>query len=380
LDPNITPASTAPGSHRLLSLDFFRGITIAAMILVNNPGSWSHVYPPLLHAQWHGWTPTDLIFPFFLFIVGVSITLAFTTRKANHEPAKEVYGKIVRRSLILFLLGLFLSGFPFFDLSSIRIPGVLQRIAVCYFFAAVVFLNFDVKTQAAWALGLMLIYWAVMEWFPVPGVGAGSYEKGANFSAWVDNLLLHGHLWSQTGTWDPEGIFSTLPAISTTLFGVLTGDLLKRNIPAMKKVWLMLAGGAVAIAIGSGWHYWLPINKSLWTSSYALFMSGMAMVFLGICYYLIDIRGWRKGIKPFRVYGMNAITVFVLSGVVGRLLYLVNWPSGEDVITLKEWLVNSFFLSWLSPVNASLAYALCFVFISYLAMYYLYKKQIFIKV
>jgi predicted acyltransferase len=187
-------------------------------------------------------------------------------------------------------------------------------------------------------------------------------------------------MWSQTKTWDPEGIFSTLPAISTTLFGVLTGDLLTKNMPAMKKVWLMLAGGGVAIAIGSAWHYWLPINKSLWTSSYALFMSGMAMVFLGICYYLIDIRGWRKGTRPFRVYGMNAITVFVLSGIVGRLLYLVKWPSGEDVVSLKEWLVNSFFLPWLSPVNASLAYALCFVFISYLAMYYLYIKQIFIKV
>ncbi len=226
----------------------------------------------------------------------------------------------------------------------------------------------------------MLIYWAAMQWFPVPGIGAGSYEKGANFSAWVDNLFLHGHMWSESKTWDPEGIFSTLPAISTTLFGVLTGHLLRQNIPAMKKVRLMLAIGGIAIAIGCVWSYWLPINKNLWTSSYALFMSGMAMVVLGVCYYLIDIRGWRRGIKPFCVYGMNAITVFVLSGIVGRLLYLVKWPSGEDVITLKEWLVNTPFMPWLSPLNASLAYALCFVFISYLAMYYLYKKQIFIKV
>jgi predicted acyltransferase len=277
-------------------------------------------------------------------------------------------------------LGLFLSGFPFFDISSMRIPGVLQRIAVCYFFAAVVFLNFNVKRQAAWAGGLMLIYWAAMQWFPVPGVGAGSYEKGANFSAWVDSLFLQGHMWSQTKTWDPEGIFSTLPAISTTLFGVLTGHLLQLGIPAMKKVWLMLAGGGFAIAIGSAWHIWLPINKNLWTSSYALFMSGMALVVLGISYYLIDIKGWRTGVKPFCVYGMNAITVFVLSGIVGRVLYLVKWPSGEDIITLKEWLVNTLFLPWLSPLNASLAYAMCFVFLSYLAMYYLYKKQIFIKI
>lgn len=364
----------------MISLDFFRGITIAAMILVNNPGNWAHVYPPLLHAQWHGWTPTDLIFPFFLFIVGVSITLAFSTKKESGLPAKKLYVKILRRSFILFSLGLFLSGFPFFDMASLRIPGVLQRIAVCYLVSSVLFLNSGAKVQAGWAFGLLLVYWAAMEWFPVPGVGAGSYEKGANFSAWIDSLFLSGHMWSQTKTWDPEGIFSTLPAISTTLFGVLTGRLLRQQSADLRKVQLMLASGVIAIAIASVWHYWLPVNKSLWTSSYALLMSGMAAVFLALCYYLIDIKGWRWGVRPFCVYGMNAITVFVLSGIVGRILYLVRWSSGEDVITLKEWLVNTFFMSWLSPLNASLAYALCFVLISYFAMYYLYIKQIFIKV
>ena len=380
MEINPTARSAAPAGNRLMSLDFFRGITIAAMILVNNPGNWAHVYPPLLHAQWHGWTPTDLIFPFFLFIVGVSITLAFSTKKENHVPVKDLHGKIFRRTLILFALGLFLSGFPLYDLTSIRIPGVLQRIAVCYLFASLIFLHAGVKMQAVWAVGILLVYWATMEWFPVPGVGAGSYEPGANFSAWVDNYFLHGHVWSKTKTWDPEGIFSTLPAISTTLFGVLTGHLLRLKIPPLKMVTLMLVSGSVAIAVGAAWHYCLPINKSLWTSSYALFMSGMALVVFGVSYYLIDIKGWRRGIKPFCIYGMNAITVFVLSGIVGRLLYLVKWPSGEEVITLKEWLVNTFFLPWLSPVNASLAYALCFVLISYLAMYYLYKKQIFIKI
>jgi len=370
----------APTSNRLLSLDFFRGITIAAMILVNNPGNWSHVYPPLLHAHWHGWTPTDLIFPFFLFIVGVSITLAFAGKKENHVSTRDLHGKIIRRTLILFALGLFLNGFPFFDITTIRIPGVLQRIAVCYFVASILFLHSGARIQALCAIVLMLVYWAAMQWFPVPGVGAGSYEKGANFSAWVDSLFLHGHMWSQSKTWDPEGIFSTLPAISTTLFGVLTGHLLRQEIPAMKKVYWMFVGGGIAIAIGYTWSLWLPINKSLWTSSYALFMSGMAMVVLGVSYYLIDIKGWRRGVKPFCVYGMNAITVFVLSGIVGRLLYLIKWPSGAEVITLKEWVVNTLFLPWLSPVNASLGYALCFVFVSYLAMYYLYKKHIFIKV
>ena len=375
-----TASSAVLAGNRLMSLDFFRGITIAAMILVNNPGNWAHVYPPLLHAQWHGWTPTDLIFPFFLFIVGVSITLAFSAKKKNNVPAYDLHGKIIRRTLILFALGLFLSGFPLYDLTSIRIPGVLQRIAVCYLFASLIFLHTGVKMQAVWAVGFLLIYWAAMEWFPVPGVGTGSYEPGANFSAWVDSYFLHGHVWSKTKTWDPEGIFSTLPAISTTLFGVLTGHMLRLKIAPVKIVTWMLVAGSIAIAVGAAWHYRLPINKSLWTSSYALFMSGMALVALGISYYLIDIRGWRRGIKPFCVYGMNAITVFVLSGIVGRLLYLIKWPSGEEVISLKEWLVNTFFLTWLSPVNASLAYALCFVFISYLAIYYLYKKQIFIKI
>lgn len=369
-----------PDGGRLLSLDFFRGLTIAGMILVNNPGTWAHVYPPLLHAPWHGWTPTDVIFPFFLFIVGVSITLAFSSRQQNDASAKDLYLKIVRRTCVLFALGLFLSGFPFFELSNIRIPGVLQRIAICYFFASIIFLNSNTRALLSWAFGLMLVYWAAMQWYPVPGVGAGSYEKGANFSAWVDSLLLQGHMWSQTKTWDPEGIFSTLPAISTTIFGVLAGQLLRRNIIATEKVSLLLIYGNIAMTIGLAWHHWLPINKNLWTGSYALFMSGMAMVVLGISYYMIDIRGWQKAIKPFCVYGMNAITVFVLSGVVGRLLYLIKWPDGDGVITLKGWLMDNLFLSWLSPLNASLAFALGFVFLSYLAMHYLYIKHIFIKI
>lgn len=366
--------------QRLLSVDFFRGFTIAAMILVNNPGSWSHVYPPLLHAQWHGWTPTDLIFPFFLFIVGVSISLAFTGKKLNQTPYAELYRRIIRRSIILFALGLFLSGFPYYDLASIRIPGVLQRIAICYFFASLIFLHSNVKVQAMAAVALMLGYWAAMEWIPVPGAGAGSYEKGANFSAWLDSMLLEGHMWAQTRTWDPEGVFSTLPAISTTLFGVLTGQLLGRGFSSQKKTFLLLLAGAISILVAWLWSFYLPVNKSLWTSSYALFTAGMAMVTLAACIFIVDIMGWRKWTFPFRVYGMNAITVYVLSGVVARLLYLVKWPSDGGNVSLKTWLMDHLFLPWLSPVNASLAFALCFVFISYIAMYYLYKKQIFIKV
>ena len=369
-----------PNNNRLLSLDFFRGFAVAGMILVNNPGSWAHVYPPLLHAQWHGWTPTDLIFPFFLFIVGVSISLALTGMQTHGIGKNDLFKKVFRRSLIIFALGLFLSGFPFFDLSTLRIPGVLQRIALCYLFASIIFLNGSVRTQVIWTFGLLLTYWAAMEWFPVPEIGAGSYEKAANFSAWLDNMLLSGHMWSQSITWDPEGVFSTLPAISTTLFGVLTGHLLLSEKTQTDKSTRLLIWGVIAIAGGYVWSHWLPINKSLWTSSYAVLMSGISMVLLSGAYYLIDIKGWRAGIKPFQVYGMNAITVFVLSGVIGRLLSLIKWQSGDYMITLKEWLMNTFFNSWLSPINASLAYALCFVLISYLAMYWLYRKNIFIKV
>ena len=366
--------------QRLLSLDFFRGFAVAAMILVNNPGSWAHVYPPLLHANWHGWTPTDLIFPFFLFIVGVSISLAFSGMQERGVPKPDLYKKIIRRSIIIFALGLFLSGFPFFDLHSLRIPGVLQRIALCYLAASIIFLNCSFKTMFSWTFGLLLFYWAAMEWIPVPGIGIGSYAKGENFSAWLDSILLPGHMWSQSITWDPEGVFSTLPAISTTLFGVLTGRLLLGQKSAMEKTTLLLICGTFAIITGMIWSHWLPINKSLWTSSYAVFMSGISMVLLATAYYLIDIKGWQKGIKPFRVYGMNAITVFVLTGIVGRLLYEIKWQSGDGMITLKEWIMGVLFLPWLSPVNASLLYAVCFVFISYLAMYWLYRKNIFLKV
>lgn len=367
--------------ERLLSLDVFRGGTIAAMILVNDPGDWGHVYAPLLHSAWNGWTFTDTIFPFFLFIVGVAIVLSLSGMKERGEKHAPVYKKIVRRTLILFALGLFLNGFPTYDLSVMRIPGVLQRIAISYFFAALIFMNTSWKGQLYWALGLMLAYWAMMGWIPVPGVGAGSYVKGANFSAYIDSLLLKGHMWSETKTWDPEGTISTLPSIATVLMGILAGHFLRlKQSGETRAAWLMSIGG-IAMALGSFWSSWLPINKSIWTSSYALFMSGLATLTLGILYFLIDVRGWRRFTKPFIVYGMNAITVFVLSGIIGRLLYKIKWHTAEGTVTtLKGWGYHLFFTSWLSPYNASLAYALVFVFVSYWVMYLFYKKNIFIKI
>ncbi|HED11586.1 MAG TPA: DUF5009 domain-containing protein [Caldithrix abyssi] len=367
--------------ERLKALDVLRGATIAAMILVNNPGSWSHIYPPLEHAAWHGWTFTDLIFPFFLFVVGVSIVLALQSKIEDPTQHRALYKKIIRRTLILFGLGLFLSGFPFFNLSTLRIPGVLQRIAVCYFFAALLFIH--LRRKGLWTVTLVLLfgYWALMAWYPVPGTGAGSLEKGANFAAWIDQMVLSGHMWSATKTWDPEGIVSTLPAIATTLFGVFTGMLFKSTLSTEEKTIRLFVYGNGMIFVGLVWNLWLPINKNLWTSSYAVFMSGMAMVILGILTWWIDIRKQTRFTKPFIVYGMNAITVFVLSGLIGRLLYIIRWQDGSGTeVTLKGWIYHLLFTPWLSPVNASLAYALTWVALSYAAMHWMYKRGVFLKV
>ena len=366
---------------RLVSLDVFRGLTIAAMILVNNPGSWSHVYGPLRHAQWHGWTFADTVFPAFLFIVGVAVAFSFGSRLETEFNRRSLYTKIIRRTLILFALGLFLSGFPFNELSTLRIPGVLQRIAVCYCVTAVIFLNSTWKGQLAWATGLLLFYWAAMEWIPVPGTGAGLYEKGFNLAAWVDGQLLAGHMWSQTRTWDPEGIISTIPAISTTLFGVLAGHWLKSNqTPRDKTVGLLVIGSAALLA-GALWHAWLPINKSLWTSSYCVLMAGQASICLGAICYFVDVRSKKRWTQPALVYGRNAIAVYVLAGITARLLYLIKFTGADgNMLTIKVWIYDNLFASWLGDLNASLAYAAVFIIVMYLCMLPLYRKKIFIKI
>lgn len=348
------------------------------MILVNNPGSWSHVYAPLLHAEWHGWTPTDLIFPFFLFIVGTSI--AFSQKKHTQlHNRRFIYLKIVRRTLILFFLGLLLSGFPRYHFSEMRIPGVLQRIAVVYFFAAVIALNTRWKAQAWLACGLLLLYWALMKWVPVPGSAAGDLSPEGNLAAYIDRLFLSGHLWKQT--WDPEGMLSTLPAIATALTGVLTGHWLLSGNERKEVAGWMFAGGWMAIVAGLGWGMVFPINKSLWTSSYVLFTSGAALQFLGMCYWLIDVKGFRKWATPAIIYGMNAIAVFVLSALLARILIIIKIaePNGET-ISLKGYLFRRLFLSWADPVNASLAFAVFNVLFWLALMTLLYRKRIFIKI
>lgn len=277
--------------NRLVSLDVFRGLTVAAMILVNNPGSWDSVYPPLLHASWHGCTPTDLIFPFFLFIVGVSIHFAYH-RVLSEGLTKKIFLKILKRTLIIFALGIFLAWFPVFSLerlSSLRIPGVLQRISIVFFFCSLIYLRTRWLTQIRIAVILLLGYYISMTFIPVPDIGYANLEPSTNLGAWFDRLLLDGHLWAQSKTWDPEGMLSTIPAIATGILGMLTGQLfLKVDDPRERVVWMFFSG-AILIVSGLAWSMIFPINKSLWTSSYVLYTGGIAMQFLAACYWMVDV-------------------------------------------------------------------------------------------
>jgi predicted acyltransferase len=375
-------------TERLLSLDVFRGITIMGMILVNNPGTWSAIYPQLRHAEWHGCTFTDLIFPFFLFIVGVAISYSLTKRKAQGGSMKSLYLNIFRRAIILFVLGLILAGFPFglmldhqFSWATIRIPGVLQRIAVVYLIASILFLTTNTKAQY-WITGsILVVYAALMSLVPVPGIGYPNYAPTTNLAAYLDHLILGNHVWSVAKVWDPEGILSTLPAIGTAMIGIFTGNLLRSEKDPATKTVLMYIWGSVLMLGGWIWSFWFPLNKSIWTSSYVLYTAGLALFFLAFCYWFIDIKKVTWWIKPFHVYGMNAITVFFLSGIVGRLLYLIKWETAEGtMITLKQYLFETFFLSWLSPINASLGFAIVYIVIWLGLMWILYAKKIFIKV
>lgn len=375
-------------SERLLSLDVFRGITIMGMILVNNPGTWSAIYPQLEHAKWHGCTFTDLIFPFFLFIVGVAISYSLSKRKAQGGSMKALYLNIFRRTIILFALGLILAGFPFgllfgheFSWSTIRIPGVLQRIAVVYMVSSILFLSTNTKFQYWFTGSILVIYTMLMSLIPVPGVGYANFEPGTNLSAWIDRLILGNHLWSGTKLWDPEGILSTVPAIGSAMLGIFTGNLLRsEKDQTTKTVWLYVSGSILMVA-GWAWSFWFPFNKNIWTSSYVLWTAGLALNFLAFCYWFIDVKKVTWWIKPFQVYGMNAITVFFLSGIVGRIMYMVKWNGTDgNVVTIKSYLFDNFFLSWLDPINASLAWAIVYILFWLGLMWILYARKIFIKV
>jgi predicted acyltransferase len=371
-----------PKTERLLSLDAFRGITIVGMIVVNNPGSWSYVYSPLGHAEWNGWTPTDLIFPFFLFIVGVSITYSLGGKIERGESQKQIVFAVLRRSAILFILGLFLNSFPFFPLDkivTIRIPGVLQRIAVCFLFASLIFIRTKIRGQIIWAIALIALYWLLLKSVPVPEYGTGVLTPEGSLASFIDRLLLSGHIYKPTH--DPEGILSTLPAIATTLCGILAGHWLKSPRTMEERTNGLLISGIALLAIGKFMDLWFPINKNLWSSSYVVFTSGAALLLLGICYWTIDVKGYRKWAKPFIVFGLNAIMVFVASGIFGRLLILIKVNGGNgNSIALKNYLYETLFASWAGAMNGSLAFAILYVLFWFVPMWLLYGKKVFIKV
>jgi predicted acyltransferase len=376
--PSVERAA-APSAGRMTALDVFRGITVAGMILVNNPGSWGHIYDPLEHAAWHGLTPTDLVFPFFLFIVGVSITLALARRAESAGSKRDLYVKIGRRTLIIFGLGLVLGGFPSYDLSTIRIPGVLQRIAVCYLIVSIVFLNTSWRAQAAISAALLLFYWGLMTLVPAPGFAAGDLSMEGNLAAYVDRTVLAGHTWKPL--YDPEGILSTIPALVTALAGVLTGHLLRSRQTPVEKVAAMFVAGVAAMAVGWAWGLVFPVNKALWTSSYVLLTAGMGLQLLAFCYWLIDIKGYSRWSKPFLMFGMNALAVYFLAELFARIFYIVPAPgAGGGPTDLRSFVYERAFASWASPVNASLLFAICTVLLWLGVMTVFYRKKIFIKV
>lgn len=366
---------------RLRSLDFFRGLTVAGMILVNNPGDWDHIYAPLEHSKWNGYTPTDLVFPFFLFIVGVSIVYAMASKKTDPANHRAIILKAARRSLTIYALSLILNLIPKFDFQHLRFLGVLPRIAIVFFICTVIFIKTSRKTQV-WIFWIILIaYYFIMNFIPVPGVGPSNLEPSTNLGAWLDNLLLTpNHMWSGSKTFDPEGILSTLPAISTCLLGMMTGTWLRRKdrSPENKVAWLFSV--AVLLVIGGLiWDGFFPMNKALWTSSFVLFTGGLAMAALTLSFWLIDVNGRKKFTEPFVAFGSNAITIYLVSGYVPEVIGSI--PVHDDGLNSNLWQYgyHHLFSSWLSPVNASVVSALVYVSLLSIPMIFMLRKRIFIR-
>jgi predicted acyltransferase len=372
-------------ANRLGSLDVFRGATIAAMILVNNAGDWNKTYAPLLHAEWHGWTPTDLIFPFFLFAVGVAIPYAFAGRLARSGGDRgPLHGQILRRTLLLFALGLFLNWFPFYtvDWPASRIPGVLQRIALVYLVAALAWLHLGPRSRAVLALALLAGYGLAMVLVPVPGYGAGDLSPDGNLSAWIDQRVLGQHTWRKApGPGDPEGILSTVPAIASALAGLFAGDWLRSPRAQREKLPGLLLSGCLATIAGLALAPWFPINKNLWTSTYVLFTTGLALLLLATVYVLVDVKQWDRWARPFSIFGTNAIVAFFGSTLLAKIALITRWtePSGET-LSLQAWLYRHSFGAWLPDYVASLAWALTYVVIWLGLMTLLYRRRIFIRI
>jgi predicted acyltransferase len=403
---------------RLKSLDVFRGIAIASMILVNNPGSWEQVYPPLEHAEWHGCTPTDLVFPFFLFIVGCAMSFSLSKytqtfkksdaaksqlleteeqKNADKKPAScflhpvsNIYWRIARRAAILFILGLLLNtssialdvllnSAPVANFGKIRIMGVLQRIGLAYFISAIAILNLSPRNQKLLAFAVLLGYWGALTVFAVGGYTAGELTPEENLGGYVDRLILGSQHLYKGGPFDPEGLLSTLPAVVTVLTGYFTGEWLRvQQIKTRTSINLAICGFC-CVVIGHLWGFLFPINKQLWTSSYVVFTAGWALLLLAACYETIEVRDWKWG-RPFEIMGLNAIFLFVVSGIVARILLKTHIGSGGNAPTTYTWIYKNWFLPWAGPLNGSLAFAVTAVLFWWLILYGMYRRGWAIKI
>lgn len=401
-----TGASQTSTRERLLSLDVFRGLTVAGMLLVNDPGTWSAIFPPLGHAEWHGWTPTDLIFPFFLFIVGITTHLSLSARRARGDDDAAIVKQILRRGIIIYLLGLAMAMFPFYQwgaidgipnptawdrimyrIEHVRLLGVLPRIAIVYVIAALLTLKTTLRQQIVIIAALLFGYWFAMTLIPVPGeneIGALLlHTKDRNLAAYLDRAILGtNHIWTGSVTYDPEGVLSTIPAIATAMLGVIAGRWIAlREKPLLDRITGLLVVGSIGMVVGLMWNWSFPINKNLWTSSYVIFTAGMGCVALATIMWIVDycnVKGWTK---PFVVFGVNPIVAFVGSGVMARLIYTL-WRvdyQGQSV-SIQNAIYRILFVPWLPPRVASLAFALSFVLLWYGILLVLYRRNIILKV
>ncbi len=382
------------------------------MLLVNDPGTWSAIYPPLRHADWHGWTPTDLIFPFFLFIVGITTQLSIGARRARGDDEGAIRRQILKRGGLIFLFGLLINGFPFFTWAAVagnpdpsffdrvvdrlehwRIMGVLQRIGIAYLVSALLATRATVRTQVIVTAALLFGYWFVMTVLPVPGTGGtpGALllgKGGTTMAAYWDRVALDwsrfglgNHLWASSRTWDPEGVLSTTGAIATALLGNLAGRWIAEPRPLVDRIAAMFAIGSVGMMAGLMWHWAFPINKSLWTGSYVVFTAGMACITLATIMWLVDVHGWRRWTKPFVIYGMNPMVAFVGSAVMARLIYsIIKVDHGGTSVSLQSAIYQTAFASWLSPMNASLAFALAFVMFWFVVLAVLHRRGVYLRV
>jgi predicted acyltransferase len=367
-------------SERLVSLDAFRGATMALMVLVNNAGDGKHVYGPLEHAAWHGWTITDTVFPSFMWIVGVAITLSMGKRKAAGGSRMDLMKQALRRGFIIYCLGLLVYMFPRFDFSTMRVLGVLQRIGICYVAATAIYLTTKVRGQVLWIAGLLAGYWAVMAFAPVPGYGSGRLDVEGNFAHYVDSVVLGAHNYRETKTWDPEGVVSTLPALATVLLGIMAGHILRLKKELSERTTWLFFTGALLLAAGLVCDTWLPINKKLWTSSFALFMGGLDFIVFAMFAWWIDGLGRKKAVRPLVILGMNAIAVYLTAELFAETLNSIRWTEGAGMVSVQGWLYRTLFTPLASPYNASALWAVSFTLLMYGVAWVMHRKGWFLKV